>query len=122
TTFNTPDCRDMVMAGRPNMGGTDRGLLTSGNYGANPAALGAAGGAQSRTATTTIAQANLPNVNFPVSGITLNNPAANVNTCLEGSSCPNAPGTIPVVAGGADVARTFAQALSNVSVNTQGSA
>lgn len=49
TTFNVPDLRDLVIAGRPNMGGTDRGLLTTTYYGANPAATGARGGSQNHT-------------------------------------------------------------------------
>lgn len=49
TTFNVPDLRDLVIAGRPNMGGTDRGLLTTTYYGVNPAATGARGGNQNHT-------------------------------------------------------------------------
>lgn len=56
TTFNVPDLRSVVLAGRPNMGGSDRGLLTTAYYGTNPAALGALGGSQ----TSTLTQANLP--------------------------------------------------------------
>lgn len=51
TTFNVPDLRDVVLAGRPNMGGSDRGLITSTYFGTNPAALGALGGSQSHTQT-----------------------------------------------------------------------
>lgn len=49
TTFNTPDLRDLVLAGRGNMGGTDRGLLTITYYGTDPASLGARGGNQTQT-------------------------------------------------------------------------
>ena len=57
STFNLPDLRGYVLAGRDNMGGTAAARLTTTYYGANtPDALGATGGSQS----TTIAQANLP--------------------------------------------------------------
>jgi microcystin-dependent protein len=52
TTFNIPDLRGRVVAGKGDMGGSDAGRLTSGNFGANPGALGAAGGAESHTLTT----------------------------------------------------------------------
>ena len=56
TTFNVPDLRDMALIGRPNMGGTDRGLITSQYFGINPAGLGAVGGVQ----TATLSVSNLP--------------------------------------------------------------
>lgn len=57
TTFNVPDLRGYVVAGRDNMGGTAAARLTTTYFGANsPDAQGATGGAQSNT----IAQANLP--------------------------------------------------------------
>jgi hypothetical protein len=58
STFNLPDLRSRVIAGRPNMGGTDVGILTTTYYGANPVGLGVQGGTQSKT----LVQANLPNV------------------------------------------------------------
>jgi microcystin-dependent protein len=48
TTFNLPDCRGRVTAGKDNMGGTAAGRLTNsgaGNPGIDGAALGANGGA-----------------------------------------------------------------------------
>ena len=62
TTFNLPDCQGVVLAGRDNMSGSPAARLTSTYFGTNPDALGALGGAQSQT----IAQANLPSVNFTV--------------------------------------------------------
>lgn len=46
TTFNAPDMRGRVAAGRDNMGGTAASRLTSGISGVNGAQLGAAGGDQ----------------------------------------------------------------------------
>ena len=51
TTFNVPDLRGYVMAGRNNMGGTASARLTSTYYNSNPDALGAAGGSQNHTLT-----------------------------------------------------------------------
>lgn len=49
-TFNVPDLRGRVLAGRDNMGGTSASVLTSTYYGTAPV-LGAAGGSQSHTLT-----------------------------------------------------------------------
>lgn len=65
TTFNVPDYRGVVFAGRTNMGGTASSNLTATYYGISPNALGAIGGAQSKSIT--IAQANLPSVNLTTS-------------------------------------------------------
>lgn len=47
TTFNVPDFRGQTLVGRPNMGGTARGNLTTTYFGTGPNALGASGGSQS---------------------------------------------------------------------------
>jgi microcystin-dependent protein len=44
TTFNLPDLRGRVVAGRDNMGGTAADRLSEAILGENPASLGAAGG------------------------------------------------------------------------------
>lgn len=68
TTFNLPDLRGYAVAGRDNMGNIAASRLTTTYFGANnPDAQGATGGNQSGT----IAQANLPNVNFTNSGISI---------------------------------------------------
>jgi len=64
TTFNVPDLRGSVLAGRNNMGGSASTKITSTFYGTDPNGQGAAGGSQ--TQNSTISQANLPNVNFAV--------------------------------------------------------
>lgn len=46
TTFNLPDLRGRVIAGRDNMGGSAAGNLTSDFLGSNPSALGSVGGSQ----------------------------------------------------------------------------
>jgi microcystin-dependent protein len=47
TTFNVPDCRGRVIAGRDDMGGSAASRLTSTYYGTSAAAMGAVGGGQS---------------------------------------------------------------------------
>ncbi len=49
TTFNLPDLRGRVVAGRDDMGGTAANRLTTGGSGINGIALGAAGGLQTYT-------------------------------------------------------------------------
>ena len=49
TTFNLPDLRGRVAAGKDNMGGSAAGRLTSGGSGINGASIGAAGGAETHT-------------------------------------------------------------------------
>lgn len=49
TTFNLPNCQGVVLAGRDNMSGTPRAVLSSTYYGANPDSLGAFGGNQNVT-------------------------------------------------------------------------
>ncbi len=69
TTFNVPDRRGRVIAGRDDMGGSVAGRLTAAGSGVTGYELAATGGGQNETASTTISQANLPEVNFTVSGI-----------------------------------------------------
>lgn len=52
TTFNVPDLRGRVPAGKDNMGGTAAGRLTTAGAGVDGVTLGAAGGAQTHTLTT----------------------------------------------------------------------
>lgn len=51
TTFNVPDLRGRVAAGKDNMGGTAASRLTTGGSGVDGATLGASGGAQTHTLT-----------------------------------------------------------------------
>lgn len=52
TTFNIPDLRGRVCAGKGDMGGVDAGRITPGYFGSNGAALGAVGGSESHILTT----------------------------------------------------------------------
>lgn len=58
TTFNIPDLRGRVPVGKDDMGGSAAGRVTSAASSIDGTTIGAAGGTQ----TTTLAQANLPNV------------------------------------------------------------
>jgi microcystin-dependent protein len=51
TTFNVPDLRGRVAAGKDNMGGSAASRLTTGGSGVDGATLGAVGGAQTHTLT-----------------------------------------------------------------------
>lgn len=88
TTFNVPDLRGRVVAGADCMNGSTQtgncaSRLTSTYYGHNAYTSAVAGGAQNTSATTSIAQANLPNLNFPVTGTTSGyTPLANSSLAL----------------------------------------
>jgi len=56
TTFNLPDCRGRVTAGKDDMGGTSANRLTNADDGLNGDTLGATGGGETQT----LATANLP--------------------------------------------------------------
>jgi hypothetical protein len=62
TTFNLPNCQGVTLAGRDNMSGTPRGLLTASVFGTNPDALGGLGGAQAYA----LPQSALPNVTINI--------------------------------------------------------
>ena len=63
TTFNLPDMRGRVVAGKDDMGGTAASRLTTGGSGVNGATLGATGGAETHTLTS----AQIPAHNHPIS-------------------------------------------------------
>lgn len=68
STVGVRDCRNLVMAGRGNLGGSDRGLLTTGYFGADPTVLNALGGAEKFT----LAQTALPNVALSLQSLSIN--------------------------------------------------
>lgn len=95
TTFNVPDFRGYVLAGRDNMGGTPAAVISQNSisFGTNsPDALGATGGAQNRTLTT----ANIPELTVTGSGgnIYSNNPAVVTNVIGGGGAQIGADNTI----------------------------
>lgn len=61
TTFNIPDLRGRVVAGKDDMGGSAASRLTSSYFGTSAAALGAVGGSQSHTLVAGELPANIPN-------------------------------------------------------------
>lgn len=114
TTFNVPDDRGRVTAGQDDMGGTSADRLTGVTDGINGDTLGATGGLE----TTTIVQANLPDVNLnllaskAVTDVTLNQGsfgaasgvAFNALTISTNLSVPKAAVTGAVALGGSGTA------------------
>jgi microcystin-dependent protein len=117
TTFNVPNASGKLFAGRDDLQGSPAGLLTA-TYITNPLTVGASGGSQSDT----ILQANLPNVNFPVSGITLNNPTH--QHTVSGAITTGGTGANLTGGGGTYGVNTLTDSAvaQNTSVASQGSA
>jgi len=65
--FRMPDWRGRTFTGKLDMGGSSGTAIDTTTFGADPTTLGIAGGVKN----TTLLQANLPNVNFTNSGITV---------------------------------------------------
>jgi microcystin-dependent protein len=64
TTFNVPDCRGRGSVGKDDMGGTSANRLTGQTGGVNGDVLGATGGAETHTITTTQMPAHTHTVSF----------------------------------------------------------
>lgn len=77
--FELPDGRGRMLAGRDNMGGTAANRITNAGSGCVGTTLGKTGcGAENQT----LLQANLPNLNLGISGITINS----LGLCVEGDT------------------------------------
>ncbi len=94
TTFNLPDLRGRVTAGKDDMGGSAASRLTSSYFGTSAAVLGAAGGAESKALTNanlppytpagTISQIT-PQVGFNISSFQVGGTNAVINITSNGS-------------------------------------
>lgn len=122
TTFNLPDFRGRVLAGKDDMGGSAASRLTSAYFGTSAAALGAVGGGESQTLTlaqlpTGITSANAAQVISVTSG--------GHNLSLDGTivSDPGTGGSGNHIAGMTlgSVISTGNNSISVVSNNTSGS-
>jgi microcystin-dependent protein len=90
-TFRLPDMRGRVIAGEDDMGGSSANRLTGLTDGVNGDTLGTTGGLES----TTIAQANLPNVNLSAASLTVSlaNGTAVARTSSKANNVQNVGGS-----------------------------
>lgn len=116
TTFNVPDLRGRVTAGKGDMGGVDANLLNSSFFGASGTSLGATGGSQSHALTT----GELPSHNHANTltdpGHTHGNNAITGSTTTGGGGFPagsNGAATISAAGTGITINNAFAGSGSN---------
>lgn len=69
STFNLPDCRGRVIAGKDNMGGSTASRITSAGCGITGTTLGAVGGTQNHTLTTAELAAHTHTYNKPATTV-----------------------------------------------------
>jgi microcystin-dependent protein len=98
TTFNIPDVRGRVTAGKDDMGGSAASRLTSTYFGTSAATLGAVGGAESHTVTageSAVLVYTVTQATYSTTGETNNGAEAN----QAGGNHPNAnaPGVVTLV-------------------------
>lgn len=102
TTFNVPDLRGRVVAGKDDMGGTSANRLTDADDGLNGDTLGDTGGAETQTLIT----ANLP-AYTPSGSISSTPSLSTVAIGNTGGGAPGGTGTLPNGLGSLTVTSTF---------------
>jgi microcystin-dependent protein len=119
-TFRLPDMRGRVIAGEDDMGGTSANRLTGLTDGVNGDSLAAAGGLES----TTIAQANLPNVNLSAASltVTISNGTNVIRTSSFAGNVQNTGGSVNDVPQAAIASTVTATAGGNVPLGGSGTA
>lgn len=109
TTFNVPDLRGRVLAGKDDMGGSAASRLTSTYFGASAANLGAVGGSESHTLTTAQLASHAHTATSTDSG--------HVHTSLSNSSANSGNG--PAFAGNSSSGgTTFSTATGTANITT----
>jgi microcystin-dependent protein len=110
TTFNVPDCRGRVRAGKDDMGGTSANRLTNQPGGLNGDVLGATGGGETHTLTEAQIPAHTHSVTDPGHAHT-GSSVASSGGAQGGSGANQAAGTAPIVVNAA---------TTGVSINSTG--
>jgi microcystin-dependent protein len=116
TTFNIPDLRGRAPFGGDAMGGSAANRITVAGGNFDGTVIGGTGGAQNKT----IAQGNLPNVNFTVSGITLSDPGHSHS--YSGPTANIANGTAPTTISAGVFGLTTSSDTTGITIATQGTA
>jgi microcystin-dependent protein len=125
TTFNIPDLRGRIVAGKDDMGGSAASRLTSSYFGTSAASVGATGGAESLALSLAQLPTGITSVNG-TQGISVTSGATNVTQNAVYISYPNAGGggTIVLNSGptNSPLTSTGSNSISVTSSNTSGNA
>lgn len=123
TTFNIPDLRGRIVAGRDDMGGSAAGRLTSSYFGMSATSVGATGGAESLTLSLAQLPTGITSANAS-QNISVTSGATNVTQNAVYISYPNAGGggTIVLNSGptNSPLTSTGSNSISVTSNNTSG--
>ncbi len=117
TTFNVPDLRGNILAGKDDMGGSAANRITNVGSGIVGTALGAMGGSQNKTIVTANLPAYTPAGSVSITGVSMNYrarstgaPGDDVSTisvgCSNGSSLGTLSAALGFVSGGASFTGT----------------
>lgn len=105
TTFNVPDLRGRVVAGKDNMGGSSANRLTDADDGLNGDTLGDTGGGETQSLVAANLPSYTPSGSVSITGLALNTRdysstgASDINTLMQGSNGTNRQNGVPFVSG-----------------------
>jgi microcystin-dependent protein len=114
TTFNLPDLRGRVAAGKDDMGGTAAGLLTAGGSGITGTTLGAVGGAETHTLTA----AQIPAHTHPITALSSRNTTSGGSETIADTSNNTTMNTSANTGGGGAHNNTQPTLVANYIIKT----
>lgn len=105
STFNVPDLRGRVVAGKDNMGGSSANRLTDADDGLNGDTLGDTGGGETQSLVTANLPSYTPSGGVSLTGVVMNTRdysstgTSDINTLMQGTNGTNRQNGVPFVSG-----------------------